>query len=89
MITIETDKRRLLQAGDVVDYHGRRARVTGVDLEDNDVELGPMFVITFEDDGIEQLLRSSACRIVEKSPARSRRSSARGRSVRSRSAPRC
>lgn len=70
MITIETDTGKLLQAGDVVDYRGRIADVTGVDLNDNDAELGPMFVLTFRDDGTEQLCRSSACRVLIPSPAR-------------------
>lgn len=43
-IEIVTDKPkgRLLQVGDLVDYHGRRGTVAGVDAQDDDTELRPM-----------------------------------------------
>lgn len=69
-IIINTDEpAALLQAGDVVDHHGSRGVVTGVDLADNDRELGPMFVIELEG-GEEIRARSCACRVLVPSPAR-------------------
>lgn len=69
-IEIVTDKPkgRLLQCGDVVDHHGRRGTVRGIDLQDQDDELGPMFMIEL-DDGEEIFARTCACRVLEEAPA--------------------
>ena len=70
---VRTDRPQLLQAGDRVVLfladRGQDGTVTGVDLEDNHPELGPMFVVTF-DDGTEALTRSCAAQITKPSPAR-------------------
>ena len=73
---VRTGKPRLLQAGDRVELflsdRGQGGTVTGVDLDDNHPELGPMFVVTF-DDGTEALTRSCAAKITKPSPARTMR----------------
>lgn len=66
-IEVVTDKPkgRLLQVGDLVDYHGRRGTVSGIDLQEQDTELGPMFLIELEDGG-EIFARTCACRVLER-----------------------
>ena len=61
---------RLLQCGDVVEHHGRRGTVRGFDLQDQDAELGPMFLIELDDGGEEIFARTCACRVLEKAPGR-------------------
>ena len=60
---------RLLQCGDVVEHHGRRGTVRGFDLQDQDAELGPMFLIELDGGGEEIFARTCACRVLEEAPA--------------------